>query len=64
MAAAQTIFLRICRQCRHIRFTRQTSRQLQHETTLSCLQHEQECYARAALAEALQKLKSAARMKA
>jgi hypothetical protein len=39
-------------------------RRLQHEAALTRLQHEQECCARAALAETQRQQKSAARMKA
>ena len=36
MAAAQTIFLWLCRQRHHIRLTRQTLGRLQHEAALAC----------------------------
>ena len=63
-AAARVIFLWLRRRHLFARLARQTSRRLQHEGALACLQHEQECCARAALAEAQRQQKLAARMKA
>ena len=63
-AAAGVIFLWLRRRHLFARLARQTSRRLQHEAALARLQHEQECCARAALAEAQRQQKLAARMKA
>jgi hypothetical protein len=63
-AAAQVIFLWLRRRHLFARLARQTSQRLQHEAALARLQHEQECCARAALAEAQRQQKPAARMKA
>jgi len=50
--AAQVIIMWLRRRRLFAWLARQTSRRLQHEATLARLQHEQECCARAALAEA------------
>jgi hypothetical protein len=61
---AQTIFLWLCRHPLHVRLTRQTSKQQQHEAALARLQFKRECCTRAALAEEQQRQAAAARAKA
>ncbi len=51
MAAAQTIFLWLCRRCLQIRLAQKTARQQQCEATLARLQYKQECCTRAAMAD-------------
>jgi len=62
-AAAQVIFLWPRRRHLFARLARQTSQRLQLEAALARLQHEQECCARATLAEAQRQQTSAAHMK-
>ncbi len=64
MEAAQIIFLWLCRQRLHARLARQTSRRQQREAALACLQHKQECCARALQLEEQCKQVAAARAKA
>jgi hypothetical protein len=64
MAAAQTIFLWLCRRCLHVRLARQTLRRQQCEAALACLQYKQDCCSCAALAEEQQRQATAARAKA
>jgi hypothetical protein len=49
MAAAQTIFLWLCRRRLHVRLARQTSRGQQHKAPLARLRYEQDCCLHAAL---------------
>ena len=63
-AAARVIFLWLRHRHLFAQLAHQTSWRLQHEVALACLQHEQECCACAALAEAQRQQKSAACMKA
>jgi hypothetical protein len=51
MAAAQTIFLWLCRCRLHVRLPRQTLQRQQREAALARLRYEQDCCLRAALAE-------------
>jgi hypothetical protein len=51
MAAAQTIFLWLCRRRLHVRLARQTLRIQQREAALARLQYEQDCCSRTALTE-------------
>ncbi len=64
MAAAQIIFLWLCRQHLHAWLAHQTLRQQQHEVALACLQHKQECCARALQAEEQRKQAAATQAKA
>ena len=63
-SAAHTIFLWLCWRRLHTRLTRQTSRQQLCEAALACLQYEQECSNRAALAEKQRLASATARTKA
>jgi hypothetical protein len=62
--AARVIFLWLRRRRLFARLARQTSRRLQHEVALACMQHEQECCARALQAEEQHRQAAAARAKA
>ncbi len=63
-ATARVIFLWLCRRRIFARLARQTSRRLQREAALACMQHEQECCARALQAEEHRRQSAAVRAKA
>jgi hypothetical protein len=64
MAAAQTIFLWLCRCHLHVQLACQTSRQQQPEAALAHLQYKQDCCSHAALAEKQHQQAAAAQAKA
>jgi hypothetical protein len=64
MAAAQTIFLWLCRCCLHVRLARQTLRRQKQEVALARLQYKQDCCLCAALAEERHQQAAATREKA
>ena len=63
-AAARVIFLWFRRRRLFVRLTRQTLRRLLHEVALACMQHEQECCARALQAMEQRRQAAAAQVKA
>ncbi len=64
MAAAQTIFLWLCRRRLHVRLARQTLRQQQCKAALARLRYEQECCLHAAMADERQQQAAATQEKA
>ena len=64
MAAARVIFLWLRCRCLFAQLARQTSWRLQREAALACMQHEQECCARALQAKEQRQQAAAAQAKA
>jgi hypothetical protein len=64
MAAAQTIFLWLCRRRLHVQLALKTSRRQQHKVALARLRYKQDCCLRAALVEEQHRQATAVQAKA